>query len=353
MNIANITLKVYENCIDESSFTELLFILLYSPHKINSISFKYKGKKTESLSGLINPQSIVSQMKDIYKTFKNNNTYYCNIEINTLLFNFFQYYKELNVLYFTLLEIMTDMRLAIKDLSIVNAKIANLADVMTQHKHLTTLNINNIQIEIVMNDASVMNEIDKLYQCSHLIEGKIKIKFITDSMLDSKVEKELTTLLYSKSKEANCNFVEYDSIKSKFSNTLKYNFDDITTMYRYIDSNRDKLDFNYLYYPATLSFMNKEFFKPIDFACIFSKLKKLQCGLNLNFFNPNDYSDIDFYKIYPLIIETIIDAKFRENNIYSLYERLYYNKHEKRKRRFIKIYKLHKHIFDRPVLINK
>lgn len=169
--------KFKDNSFDERMFKDLLNKLFNDPLELRKLKIEYNMEDVNHCSTnpqivinkINNAQAIVSKMKEIYSTYKLNNIHYKKPVIISLTFDFNKYCSELNVFYFPILEIMMEMKIRIEKLVLINASFTELADFFIKHKALESLNINNIKISI---NKIEKEDVDKVCQCSHLIDWK-------------------------------------------------------------------------------------------------------------------------------------------------------------------------------------
>lgn len=172
-NDFNLTFK--GNYLDEYRFTELLYILSNCTEKF--VKFYIESDmndilKTTNSSFIENTGKLVDQMKRIFKQFKDSNIHYKNLNTNYVTFLFNKIHPEFNIFYFTILEIIVQMKIRI-DVLRIDCPIIELVNFMDKHQTLESLNIKNIEIIITKIN---LEDIDKLYQYSNLIEGQIKLE---------------------------------------------------------------------------------------------------------------------------------------------------------------------------------
>lgn len=308
------------NSLDEESYTKLLVLLSNNPELLYSFTVGWVENSIQPESNnpidVLNRVKNVNRMKELYIKFKEKNVYSNRSpKITKLTFNFTED-RELDVFYFTILEIMIDMKIKINRFKLVNCSLIKLADFMNKNKESKTLYINNI--DILINKLDKEN-IDKLYQYSDLIEGKISIDFNIEVDLNNlSVKKELVGILNSSNKENN-NFVNFDNIRNSLSN---FNFKSMKELKEKVDCARSitrTLETKDNFLLKNIRCLDFRFYD-IDLEIIyslFSFLKEYKY-----FLNDCCLYDFEFliaahaFKINSLILENVIDNKHRETDIY-------------------------------------
>lgn len=206
-------LNFKETGLDEDSFKDLLYTLFNKDIKLTFLEIKYdddyiESGTTSSKSIKENKESIISKMKELYNKFKISNTHSKLKSINRLIFKLNHInYQELNPFYFTILKIINEMNIKIEKLSI-DCSVAELVEFLNDNRELESLHINHIKISNAKLDKE---NIEKLYQFSHLIEGKIWIDFANEIDKNIKsVQLEFANIFNSKFRKKDSNFLYHD-----------------------------------------------------------------------------------------------------------------------------------------------
>lgn len=207
---------------------------------------------------------------------------------------------------------MIDMNIKLNQLNLENCSFNELAEFMNKHKELESLNIHDICITYNKIDKE---NIEKLYQYSHLIEGKLKIKF-TDAidLKNENVQIDLINILFSKSRQ-NYDFIKLIENNIFLNHQCSYlNNDEIIVYIGKLQKIQDKLedknnlsfkniqncclDFKYLNLDSFLMFLS--FLKEKEYYLFDWTFDNLKCNID----------DLNYKKI-SLIIETIIITRYR------------------------------------------
>lgn len=286
------------------------------------------------------------------------------MHMKVLKLNFSKITSQFNPIYFTILEILVEMKIRIIRLEL-NCSLLELADFMTKHKKSGSLNIDDIEIVIGIEDInreSIDNNLNRIIQYSYLIEGKIKIsvekKFSIYESKDEKIlrviennQKDLIEYLYYRNK-ANMNIIEFDFVWE--SDLYKHHKDRYAiyshlSKYKYAISNSRKL---YFYEKVFTSRSMKE-------VIIYLANNKLQKRIKLFIFykeyqnmlvqlTKNDDKEKYIEKnLKSIVIETLFDTKYREKLVYLLLYLMIRNKFNKKIEKYLRLHMI------RPENLNK
>lgn len=301
-----------DGIFDRKKFVEMLLILFNSPENIQNISID--NNEDTMKERLKIPQynqdiskNIISAMKDEYETFRSkNNSKKKSIKKSSLRLCFKS--KEVNVFFFTLLEIIYDMKIKIDQLELENCSIGELADFMDKHKKLESLNINYIKI----NNKEIDREnIDKLYLFSHLIGDKILIK-------KGENLRYILTDIYNYGFRDNSNLVYSLKSFSAPNRFIRLGSTDIGEFIKIFNNNKIFLENKDIYVFKNIKFLHYCFdVNGYDFLYeSLSLFKKHQFIINRCIISYNRYYQKSYYsKKISFIIETILDIQYREKEV--------------------------------------
>lgn len=166
--------KFYEK--ENISFPDFLNVLFNDPKDISYLhidSYKNYYLPENLIEKHENEyvERVVNKMKTMYNEFKEINIHSKNMKIKNIAFDFNHVHSKYYVFYFTILEIMIQMGIKIDVLFLTDCRFLEVVKFMEEHKTLESLDINNINIKTYRIKE---DDLVKLYQYSHLIEGKIK-----------------------------------------------------------------------------------------------------------------------------------------------------------------------------------
>lgn len=343
-------LTVKENLIDENKFLECLYLFLNNPASFRILEIEYDAtevseKILNQRSALQNTSYIIKQIKEIYMKFKANNIYTRRVSIKDARFDFNAITPELNILYFTILEIMIDMKISIDKLELINCSVLDLSNFMKDNKKLKSLNINDIYIQCEEVDK---DSIYKLLEYYYLIEGKIHLKFSNCKEVEkTSVQEEYINLVYSKNRNI-INFIEF---------SFDMFFDYYNSDQKCIPTNVNKSIINYITntYMIQILFnydihycfrnMKETMVYPINIDIkqmfnLFSLYKKYQYILDKIFFLELHNIKRDYVrKINIISLETVLDIKYREAFAYS-FKYTINTKFNKKCRRYLELHRI-------------
>lgn len=313
-NIKNVILIFKDNMLNEYVYTQFLYILFNCPETLSILSLNYD--EDDIKLGIMNPKLIIentpiiiNQIRAVFNSFKENYIHFPSSEIYYLEFFFNSNHPELNVFYYTILDIMLQMRIKINILVLKNGSFIDLVNFFERHITDKCLNINNI--ELIVSEIDKDN-LDRLYQYSHLIEETISVKFSDEINLTP--ERKLEEYISINSRPINyTNFIYFPEINSRSDIHLKDNSaitSCIENCRNIIKRTNAKLNINLYLDLKNLSLETLHI--------LFSFFKEFQYQLDdiklINSFEAND-KDVA-RKIVFLYLETIIDSLFREKEIY-------------------------------------
>lgn len=311
-----------ENSFDENNYTQLLYIIFNCPNKLGSLLIKYDDDIKE---GFDNPKSIgeraeslVNRMMEIFYEFKKFNIPSKNIQIKYLLLEFNDAHPEFNIFYFTILEILVKMNIYIDRLTLRYCSVYEINDFMNKHKELGSLNIKNIDLHI----TEVNKEhIDKLFQYSHLLLGKIYLRYNREIDLITRRE-QAEHLILNYHLIDNSNFISLyrhdNPLLLKDKNNCFCNDKDIINFNQAIrDAN--EIEDNKKFIIKDLRYFYLSFVKTINIEVLyimFSLLKEYKyCLTNSDFYRYN-IKPSDSIKTINMYLEINLDRKFREKDGY-------------------------------------
>lgn len=346
----NFKLLVKENSIDEDSFTELLFILFNAPQNIDILNIAYSDKEekkntSNSQSIINNTESINGQIREMFTEFKANHTHFKSSLIFSLEFIFNENTPEFNAFYFTLLEIIIEMNIRINHLVLTNCSFTELANFMTKNKELESLSINEI---FIFSKKKEMKDVDKLYQFPHLIKGKIMIHF-TES-IDVKNESDQIELIgmYDSQFRKNHNYVDLNHNYELYSRRrVMHKFEDDQSIKDFVVKIRNiRKRFNYEnnFCFQNISRLKINFEKNLNLqvvSTLFSLFKEYQYVLKENCFLNLEKCKSNFIcKINYMYLETIIDTKYRETEVYDYSPIVDYPCFKRRSRKYLSLHNM-------------
>lgn len=261
-----------------------------------------------------NIPSMVDKINELYKNLKPKYINFKRMEIKKLKFDFDEDAPELNVFYFTILEIMIDLKIKINDLSLSCCSITELAEFMDKHRELESLNINNINIYSKQIDKEIT---DQLYQYSHLIKGKINIRLHNDIEIDESIQLKLIDTFELKFRKNN-NFINLitadDVLLSKKLIEISSN-SEINSLIRNIKFMKDIFGLDYNLCSKNIVETHLDYGVDVNLLSeIFSLFKEYKYALN-NFFFTNS-NKVKERQINFMSFEIILDIKGRENNTF-------------------------------------
>lgn len=314
IDILYFVLQFTRNTLNGENYKELLNLLLICPEIIRSLRFSY-GKDDDYIifSDPIyikeNSVNIVNKMKLLFIKFKEDNIHFeCKKTIN-INFEFKKNHQELNIFYFTILEIMIQMGIRINSITLKYCPISELADFMNKYKTFKCLNINKIYIITTKID---LKNVEKLFQYSYLIEDKIFLKFYDDEDFSFK------NFIFSSLSSYNVNFIEsYCETRLSKANML-YNSNDIDifnqNLIKTLKTQEDKIFLKIIY----CLYFDFEKFEIEKLNEMFSLLKKYRYYIyELNFIIYHEIKADHVRKVQSIYFETVINYKYSENKIYS------------------------------------
>lgn len=338
-----------EKSIDEASFTEFLYCLFNNPNRIRSLTVGYnelndllgKSYPNEIIKNTLN---IVNKLKEIYQRFKLNFIYSKRMENKELTLYFNNYSPELNFFYFTILEIIIDMKINIDILRLNNCPINELVEFLNKNKTLKCLN--KILIVIKKIDKENIENINTLCQFSQMIKGKILIKFAEE--LDLKKESTKIDLIDLYLQHLNHNFIDFSfSCNSNPFINQENCFKDFKIATKYIESNKD---FQRLY-----NSRNNDCFKNINIRDLklyflnfnnikilydlFSFFKEYNYVLNRICFECLWHPEVNILrKLNSFLIETLLCTKYGDKNINTSRFMICYPKLKKKDKRCLTLH---------------
>lgn len=310
-----------DHLLDIYNFTEFLYILFNEPIYLRCLSIKHKQKdmrlkeNTESINTSNNQSNIINQMKDIYIKFKADNIHSKRIKFDFLSLYFNLDSPELNIYYFTLLEIMIDMNIRIDSLILNLCSINELVNFLNKNKKLRNPNIENISII-----TSIANKEDvcKLYQYSDLIEGKITVQIENNINLNKEGDQEELIKIFYPKLQKNVNFIALHKNKNPLIHRISHKKD----INDYIEKNKQRT-FEYCETQSCLKKISslEINFKNLDLKDahkLYTFLKEFQYNINRSHYKSLINRETYFIiKVNSIILETLIDIKYREGDLYN------------------------------------
>lgn len=316
-NFSNKTfnLPIKYNSFDKDIYTELLYILFNRPKILSCLHITYDDKLDINKSNWITEgaESQINQMKEIFNEFKISNISTQNEEIESLSFSIDYEYPKLIILQFFILEILIEMNISIKNLVLKQCSVMELATFLNKHKALQSINIRDINLTIVKED---LEEICKLTQYSHLIKGKIYLRYDDKE----KASREDYFNLHSKL-ATTTNFIALS--KNIFNLKVKERYDIkdeivITNFIHDIENSYNKTGKCNILYNQIKSFEIESQELNLELMLeLFSAIKMYHCSImNLHFARMNEKTPlIDLKKLLSVYLETIIYNKFRDKKV--------------------------------------
>lgn len=324
------TLVIIENSLNKDLFLKLLCLLFNKPEDFKCLKIecyksilKFKNNIFPRIGQLEidNFNSIASQMKEMYYKYKEENIYYKNTETLRIAFYFSKSTPELNILYFTIFDILIELEMKIITFEMVEFSITELVEFMKRYKNLKSIYINDITIN---SNGKDVEKIEELFEYSYLINGKIYIKFTKEvDMNDENFQTKLIDLFYIKLRKDN-NFIKYHFDNDQSSENNFINFENNNQITKFIESNLIKRKFDckrkfcktniikfQIDFTAKTSFF-PQYFDIQYLFILFSFFKEYQYVLNKIFLK-----DLKFYeasstcRMNSMVFETILDNIYR------------------------------------------
>lgn len=307
-------LSINENSIHEDIFYEFLMFLHYNLRDLSGITIKYPKKVDRNIT-----LAITHQMKELYKKFKHtilNHLYERKIYSFSLFF--INEFPESDNILFTILEIMSDMKIRINNLYL-NCTFTALADFMGKYNESERLSTNTIYIK---NDLLDRKSIEELHQFSDIIEGKIIIDFTNAEikMRNNNIQKDLINIFNSKER-SNSNFLHYENCDIPILNKqIRFRtlnealiFSDKFKKSKYLIKKNNA----FCYKNISLFEINLEKkVEQINLYYIFSMIKEHQFVINCAIFNENKHFKAQYASnVISFFIESVLDTQYRKKEI--------------------------------------
>lgn len=301
-------ISIMNNTYDEMKIYEFLNIFLSLPRNVEDLTINISNKLGSHLISKAQITGIIDRIKNLYGVFKANHDVSI-IQINVLKFYYDSNIPELQALYFSLLEIIIDMKIKIDSIDLIDFSYNDIIKFMDNLRLIKNNNIKNIHLRSF--DIN-KDKIDSLDQYSYLFGGKIFVYFDENKEINDIKLIEICSL--KNRKNFNKEFFlgkDYRII----GNT--YYFDpDNKDCRKMLKISKSHFENNYLFKIISnlvIRIGNKRHFKYIrDLFTMFKKFRFiiLTCKIegNIIFHNFID----DKRNVYLMALETILDSKYRE-----------------------------------------